>query len=1406
MVLSLLSPFSAFANEQEALPFKAAQDQSKLELKAAIAEQIALASGGPRLHADLQDLSGDEEVAVIVHLSEKPVALERGISELAGKTFSAAQAKNIEKKVISQQELVVAKLTEKSVDFEQGFTYNTVLNGFAATIKASDLTKLLEVEGITLVEPDAIVNAFEGNTEGNTEESQEEVEAIEEEAASEELSGEELTLIEEDGQVDAAMSTSIGFLGIEKLWAEGLQGQGIKVAVLDTGIDASHPEFAGIYKGGKNFVNHDSKYSRPRAADDASETSPADRAPGTPEFNANGSSFHTDHGTHVAGTIAAIGANDYGIKGIAPKVDLYAYRVLGAYGSGSNSGIIAAIEEAVKQKMNVINLSLGGGANSETDAGSYAINNAMMAGVISVVATGNSGPNRGTMGTPATARLGIAVGNTTNPEAQYKGKINVTAGDYNYSKVNSLMGTTFGADLATQLKGEFDIVAIPGFGEAKDFEGIDVAGKVALISRGNIAFVEKIANARAKGAIATIIHNNTGTAPANVALGDAFEFIPTFDISLADGTAIREKIAAGGAKVSFGEFTKTMTTGDEVNDSSSRGPSTPNFDIKPDVTAPGTNIMSSVPRYKADFPDAVYDTAYERFTGTSMATPHIAGIAALVKQANPDWTAFDVKVALSNTATILNTTKYDVFSQGAGRVNAYAAAHPEILAYGVDEAILDATGKVVENLKGTVTFGTQKVSEKNIEVTKEIKVKDIKGNGGAYDVSVVVTKGFGDAKLTVDQSSFVLNGEKTLKLKLTASKTASKVGDEFLGYIHIKKDGKGVSLPFAVDFSGIAPVEVKNMAISETDLSFDGDGVKDTARLTFTTTGVIEPIYIELWDIQNPDGGEFEDGYIGYILAQNRLAAGSYGLNITGLYNPWDGSPTTSIPDGLYTIDINGDSATGPVGDYVGPVVVKTTKPEVEVSYKDGVLSGQITDKYIDYNEDLAQYGLDYDLNDKLSASYEIQAEGAKETVEFELEQDGSFELEIEDFDNFKVTVKDAAGNFGTQELKSEGTLSAADVSLTTQGTANLVVNKLYTYEGGYVSEVDVTNKSTFVVANEEIASVSDEGKVTPKAVGETTVKVTYEDLETTVKVTVTEAPKSPLQAKDISLTTLSTTHVVVKFVSTNEDGEEVEEDVTKDSTFIVENEEVATVSAEGKVTPKKVGETSVKVTYGDFETTIKITVTSPPPAEPDKGGPAKPTEPTTPTEPTKPDAPTPSVPVFSDVQAHWAASYIQKAAALGMIKGYEDGTFKPNAALTRSQAVSLIVRGLGLTTEEAAPFTDISKYAAETQAEIAAAYKYGIVKGNDGAFRPSDKVTRAQLALMIQRAYEAKTGKKYEVTKQAPFSDFGGYDQETINAISMLHELKIVDGNNGEFMPTSATTRAHIAKMLVNFIEGLEK
>ncbi|MFC5604848.1 S8 family serine peptidase [Sporosarcina koreensis] len=1014
LVLSMLTPFSASAAEAEQTEkaFKAfkeqLQDERIMQQKAAIAEQLNLIGGEAKLHEELQNVKGNQQVPVIIHLSEKSVGLQKGIHKLQGKGFSKAQANQTKQKVRNQQAAAKKEMVIKGIQFSEGFSYDTVLNGMSGTVKADDLPKLLEVNGVTLVEPDTIVYAFEDdNSNGSKKPAQSES---------------DLQKKVNDGQVGPAMDTSIGFLGIKALWAEGYEGQGIKVAVLDTGIDADHPDFQGIYKGGKNFIPHSSNYTKPRADDDASETSPVERPANVPEFSANGSAFYTSHGTHVAGTIAAIGNNEYGIKGIAPKVDLYAYRVLGAYGSGATSGIVAAIDYSVQQEMDVINLSLGGGSNTETDAGSFAINNAMLAGTISVIATGNSGPNRGTMGTPATSRLGIAVGNTTNPEAHYFGDININAGSYNLSKKLNLMGTTYGADLASQLDGEYSLVAVPGIGAAKDYAGLDVNGKVVLVSRGEIPFVDKIAAAKDNGAIAIIVHNFAGGTGAPGAsgtfLGDAFEFIPTFDMSQTDGDAIRAALAQAEGTISFGNFDKTMTAGDEVNNSSSRGPSTPNFDIKPDVTAPGTNIMSTIPMYKADFPEATYEHAFTRKTGTSMATPHIAGIAALVKQANPSWDAFDVKVALSNTAKVLDTGKYDVFAQGAGRVQAYAAAHPEILAYALDTANND--GQTVENKKGTVTFGPQSLKDGNITVQKQILVKNMNGNGGTYNATVQVTKGFADAKVTIDKPTFTLAGEQLLNVTLTASQNANTpVGSEILGYINIEGGSTVASLPFAADFSGAKVTELKDMRITETDLSFNGDGVKDEATLYFTITGDVTTNYVELWDIMDPEGGAYGDGYIGYLHAGSSLPAGSYQLAIKGQYNPWGGSGAATIPDGLYTIDYTAMTKSGNppiIGDYVGPVVVKSTAGTIEGAVEGTTATGQIDDAYIGYQEELVFYGLGYDINTKLKASYEVlKGEEVVASGPVNLEQDGTFTFDLSELNkkenSVKVKYEDAAGN-----------------------------------------------------------------------------------------------------------------------------------------------------------------------------------------------------------------------------------------------------------------------------------------------------------------------------------------------------------------------------------------------------------
>lgn len=179
---------------------------------------------------------------------------------------------------------------------------------------------------------------------------------------------------------------------------------------------------------------------------------------------------------------------------------------------------------------------------------------------------------------------------------------------------------------------------------------------------------------------------------------------------------------------------------------------------------------------------------------------------------------------------------------------------------------------------------------------------------------------------------------------------------------------------------------------------------------------------------------------------------------------------------------------------------------------------------------------------------------------------------------------------------------------------------------------------------------------------------------------------------------------------------------------------------------------------------------------------------------------------LFTDIAGHPAKEQIEKAVEAGLFKGYADGTFKPENSLTRAQATSILVRALGLKTDEKAPFKDISGYAAETQADISAAYKFGLVKGSEGKFSPSNQVTHAQIALMMERTYALKTGVKYKASNIAPYTDIGNYNAETVNAISMLYEQGITISESRKFMPNKPTTRAYAATILMGFMEKTQE
>lgn len=538
--------------------------------------------------------------------------------------------------------------------------------------------------------------------------------------------------------------------GIEDLHKDGTTGKGINVGVIDTGVDYNHPDLTDVYKGYRAKSGEDASKIDPTTVKgwdfvdndaDPMETTIDDWVKaGKPESD---EPYYTYHGTHVSGTIAAQAKNNVEspAQGVAPGVNLYDYRVLGPYGTGYTDGIVGGIDKAIKDGMKVINLSLGAPVNNPLSAEAVAINNATLAGVTCVISAGNSGPGEGTLGTPGASALAITVGASDFPVSIPVASAKV--GNETFTDFK-LLGKGYNDHVSDLENKTYQIVDV-GLAQAADFKDangnqIDLTGKVALITRGTIALAEKITNAAKAGAVAAIMSNNIdGDIDAYLASNDGF--IPTFRMTKADGERLRS--VAGTNTITFTNVSTTNTEGNHLAGFSSRGPVAATYDIKPDVVAPGVSVYSTYP-YFVHSPDKVdYSNAYSRISGTSMASPHVAGIAALILQAHPDYTPADVKAALTNTAGNLDGN-YSVYEQGAGLVNVVKAVKRDVSFKAQDTtANIDSSGNSV-NLnyeKGSLTFGAVFKKDGAVNTSnRTVKVKNRGNSDKTFDISATFIK------------------------------------------------------------------------------------------------------------------------------------------------------------------------------------------------------------------------------------------------------------------------------------------------------------------------------------------------------------------------------------------------------------------------------------------------------------------------------------------------------------------------------------------------------------------------------------------------------------------------------------------------------------------------------------------
>ena len=515
-------------------------------------------------------------------------------------------------------------------------------------------------------------------------------------------------------------ATSESF-GSATVWNElGYTGQGMTIAIIDTGLDLDHPSFAAAPEGAslrysdiQNVVTELNAYALYTATSAVSLTADkvyhSEKVPfGFNYVDASLDVTHDydgqgDHGTHVAGIAAANRLETTSVVGVAPDAQLVIMKVFGQNGGAFSDDIIAAIEDCIRMDIDVINMSLGAQAGFSEDSLliSQVYGRILETDMLLAVAAGNANsaasgnhmgtnlnltqdPDNGLVNSPATYLAATTVASLENTAMMMPyfsvGEHKIAYVDVTYFNFAALEGT-------------YEYVVVPGVGDVSDYEGLDVQGKIALVQRGTIDFVSKQEIAFRRGAVALVVYDNV--------YGDLISmydggFLPNVFISRADGEIMLAEAVDGVGTMVIEPYGSETAIPNSVagllSDFSCWGV-TPDLQLTPDVTAPGGNIYS-----------CYTDGAYGTMSGTSMASPHIAGMSALVLQylheQYPDLTAAQYHIIAESLVMCTAVPVYDtegvLYSprkQGAGSANVYNAVSSPVYLTSYQQATNEWTPK-----------------------------------------------------------------------------------------------------------------------------------------------------------------------------------------------------------------------------------------------------------------------------------------------------------------------------------------------------------------------------------------------------------------------------------------------------------------------------------------------------------------------------------------------------------------------------------------------------------------------------------------------------------------------------------------------------------------------------------------
>ncbi|HEL1989097.1 TPA: S8 family serine peptidase [Streptococcus suis] len=634
---------------------------------------------------------------------------------------------------------------------------------------------------------------------------------------------------------------------VPKVWDSGYKGEGTVVAIIDSGLDVDHDVLhisdlsTAKYKSEKEI----------EAAKEAAGITYGEWFNDKVVFGYNYVDVNTvlkeedkrSHGMHV--TSIATGNPTQPVAGqlmygVAPEAQVMFMRVFSDLKATTGAALyVKAIEDAVKLGADSINLSLGGANGSVVNMNenvTAAIEAARRAGVSVVIAAGNDGtfgsghsnpsadyPDYGLVGAPSTARDAISVASYNNTTVGSK-VINIIGlennADLNYGK--SSFDNPEKSPVPFEIGKEYEYV-YAGIGQASDFDGLDLTGKLALIKRGTITFSEKIANATAAGAVGVVIFNSRpGEANVSMQLDDTAIAIPSVFIPLEFG----EALAANSYKIAFNNETDIRPNPEAglLSDFSSWGLSA-DGELKPDLAAPGGAIYA-----------AINDNDYANMQGTSMASPHVAGAAVLVKQylqatyptKSPQEIEALVKHLLMSTAKAhvnKETTAYtSPRQQGAGIIDTAAAISTGLYLTGEDGYGSITLGNVEDTFSFTVTLHNITNEDKTLNYSTQLTTDTVQ-NGLITLAPRLLAEIPGD-KVTVKANSSI-----TVTINVDASSFAEELTglmkngyylEGFVRFTDVADGGDIVSIPY-VGFRG----EFQNLAVLEEpiyNLIADGKG------------------------------------------------------------------------------------------------------------------------------------------------------------------------------------------------------------------------------------------------------------------------------------------------------------------------------------------------------------------------------------------------------------------------------------------------------------------------------------------------------------------------------------------------------------------------------------------------------